>query len=443
MDGSLFQDIEPVLSANEGTKVSCTLYPTDLGGVEHLRNSGMTVTPSNPEIRTSSLLRKANGAPVIISKKSLEKCKALFDESTSSVEAMQLTRQVALPSIRLFKEEYNRWDVKNIVADQNEEYTAVKRLKSPPSEELSYSSEGVYDLKWSPQTLDFLLQDIDKTYLLEDPVFLVGHPAIAYDSFSYFGRLKSLSVIDSSVAVSRDIEFKFDNESFTLAPTALCGSDESLTADLSLLRQASCKNILKNIIDRLEASMTLSADDFNWVKMQLRWIALTLVSLERQKPRDYLFGLFLGNIVVFSVLWRCSLYFHTRFDYLYCENLKLEMVRRSPSRTRRVGAISHFSKRGSMSPLQRCSDILNLTWPLTVCFFSRNGIINDNRSRPMQDDSPIASADKTPDEKVVKQSKYQFEVSDGWWWTSVVIDEGLSALFEKVTLLAKFICLIF
>ena len=372
---------------------------------------------------------------MIISKKSLEKCKALFDETEPNIESTKPTSQAG-PSIPVaVEQDTERSDTRKGAEDRDKESSRAKRLKRPNLVGLNDSIERIFELKWSSPDLSFQLQDIDKSDLVEDPVYLVGHPASAHDSFTYFGRLRSLHMIDSSLAVTRDIDFHFDNESFTVIPTQLLRSDDSLSNELSSLQQSSCKNVLKYVVERLEASMTLSADDFSWVKMQLRWVALTLASMERRKPRDYLFSLFLGNIVVYSVLWRCSLYFHNRFDLSYFGDLKLNMVRCKHRGAGKVTAISHFSKRGSMSPLQRCSDILNLTWPLTVCFFSRKAIVADNPARPMVPlDSPVAVAADTSHSgrKIGKQSQYQFEVSDGWWWTSVVIDEGLLALFEKV-----------
>lgn len=394
---------------------------------DHSRNNILEqsyIAASNSESRTSSLLRKANGSSVIISKRSLEKCKSLFHNTEPA--DMKPTRQVEPFILQAEEQDTKGSDFRKGADDRDEVTSRATRL-------FANSFERIIESKWSSPDSSFPFQDIDKFDLVEDPVFLVGHPAIAHDSYSYFRRLKSLSTIISSVVVTRDIDFPFDNESFTIAPIQLLRSDDSLTTELLLLRQSSCKNVLNYVVERLEVSMALSADDFAWVKMQLRWIAITLANLEQKKPREYLFGLFLGNIVVYSVLWRCSLYFHNRFDFQYFEYLKLDKVRYNHHGASKVTSISHFSKRGSMSPLQRCSDILNLTWPLTVCFFSRKAIVADNQARPLQLDSPAVPADTTKSSrKMSKQSQYQFEVSDGWWWTSVMVDEGLLALFEKV-----------
>lgn len=79
-------------------------------------------------------------------------------------------------------------------------------------------------------------------------------------------------------------------------------------------------------------------------------------------------------------------------------------------------AQQHFRRRGAMSPLQRCCDIMCLVWPIVLC------VSNSSSS------SSSGSSDKQ--EELSKCMS--IELSDGWWWTSAVLDEELSRLLRKV-----------
>jgi hypothetical protein len=78
----------------------------------------------------------------------------------------------------------------------------------------------------------------------------------------------------------------------------------------------------------------------------------------------------------------------------------------------RRSAAQHFSKRGAMSPLQRCSDIACFVWPMVLCFSAL-----PPSSAPLQ---PAAGSTR-------------LRVTDGWWWTTAQLDADLLTLYNTVS----------
>lgn len=145
--------------------------------------------------------------------------------------------------------------------------------------------------------------------------------------------------------------------------------------------------------------------------------------------------------------------------------------KRSPGN---LSAREHFKKRGSMSPLQRCSDIVFMVWPLVLVLSVRSsvkiasesdssrdvleiggqttdnesrragshfneGIHNNMRNRKIKNVPPflgdcISLKDITPVPGTIPGppglSVRTYEVTDGWWWTKAVLDPELNRLVE-------------
>jgi hypothetical protein len=77
----------------------------------------------------------------------------------------------------------------------------------------------------------------------------------------------------------------------------------------------------------------------------------------------------------------------------------------------------HFRRRGAMSPLQRCCDIMCLVWPIVLC-------VSSSCSSSSSGSGVLEQGDLS--------KGILIELSDGWWWASAVLDEELSRLLRKV-----------
>ena len=77
----------------------------------------------------------------------------------------------------------------------------------------------------------------------------------------------------------------------------------------------------------------------------------------------------------------------------------------------------HFRRRGAMSPLQRCCDIMCLLWPIVLC-------VSSSCSSSTSGTGVLEEGDLSKGMLI--------ELSDGWWWASAVLDEELSRLLRKV-----------
>lgn len=113
-----------------------------------------------------------------------------------------------------------------------------------------------------------------------------------------------------------------------------------------------------------------------------------------------------------------------------------------------LSAKEHFKKKGSMSPLQRCSDILCMVWPLVLMLTvngdaARNAIVatstidegtgrrSHTSSSTLESFPPTAILDAlaTSTSPVCVRT---YEVTDGWWWTRAILAPELDRLVEKV-----------
>ena len=85
-------------------------------------------------------------------------------------------------------------------------------------------------------------------------------------------------------------------------------------------------------------------------------------------------------------------------------------------------AAQHFAKRGAMSPLQRCTDIMCLVWPMVLCFSA-------SALSPITVGTRVAAAT----EQQRGSNTGSVRVTDGWWWTAVQLDTDLLDLLNTVS----------
>jgi hypothetical protein len=134
-----------------------------------------------------------------------------------------------------------------------------------------------------------------------------------------------------------------------------------------------------------------------------------------------------------------------------------------------LGAVQHFKKRGSMSPLQRCCDILCMVWPLVLVLSVGPGVgagptdqrggdggvgrtgegsvallsgadslnqpqrMSSSSSSSSSDSSSRPPADPTmPVSGLAPPPPRRIRVTDGWWWCDAALDCELSKLLGKV-----------
>lgn len=197
----------------------------------------------------------------------------------------------------------------------------------------------------------------------------------------------------SLIAWSNNGHFKRRNELEKITSFNVLGVTFANNGDLLDVIESENKALINEVIDHLHGR-EMNVTSMLWTKMQLRWIVWTLASYERKYP-SYFGHLLNKGSVVDAIVYRYQAYRGSN------EIRHLEHVRVPP----RVSAIQHFRRVGSMSPLQRSSDICSFLWPLCLCF-----------AMNMSGDS-----------------NYSYEVTDGWWWTAARIDPGLRALISNVS----------
>jgi hypothetical protein len=163
----------------------------------------------------------------------------------------------------------------------------------------------------------------------------------------------------------------------------------------------------------------LNASLLSWLSMQLRWVVWTLASYERRAPYLYFGKLLLLDKLQLCMLHRLNVYSGSRglstsnclvgscSEQRQHVNPYVTPGTKAPRVTGHVSAEKHFSTKGSMSPLQRCSDIACLVWPVVLCFAT--------------------------DASVVSGGSATHWVSDGWWWTRASLDVGLTQLLNNVS----------
>jgi hypothetical protein len=149
--------------------------------------------------------------------------------------------------------------------------------------------------------------------------------------------------------------------------------DTNVTASTSAYVKGLIQMYAVNETDDTDTKIT------EWMKMQLRWIIWSFAAYERRNSGCY------G-----SLLTRENLQQTLMARYL----IYIGKFNRSNSQYTSKST-KHFSKTGSMSALQRCSDIATLLSPIIVVY-SKND-----------------------------------EVTDGWWWTKVVLDDDLQSMKKQ------------
>jgi hypothetical protein len=144
----------------------------------------------------------------------------------------------------------------------------------------------------------------------------------------------------------------------------------------------------------------------DWIQMQVQWIVWTLASHERRRVKEYL-----GKLLTFQNVLVCLKHRYLMYTERGSRASPAGVaLQKNPSR-------SKFRNQIMMSPLQRSSEIRTFLSPLVVCVSVR---------RNEEDDS------------------YQMQITDGWWWVSVLPDHFiLDKLLKTVSLtLLLALCLI-
>jgi hypothetical protein len=228
------------------------------------------------------------------------------------------------------------------------------------------SELGDHEGQWDDTVIGPPELDLSRRFLLENcPTALVC--PIVIRMHQRRRRIEALRLICSSTAASITFD---DVGGFSISPL----NDSPLLADL-------CSRL---------STVPLRPELHQWVTFQVQWVVWTLASYERKLPQLYLGVLLHMESVFLAVSARYSAYVHET-EYVVGEN-----------------ANKRFKSKSSMSPLQRCSDIITLVWPLTLCL----AVLPHNR----------------------------FQVTDGWWWTNAILDAELQALVKKVICFFNRIC---
>ena len=125
--------------------------------------------------------------------------------------------------------------------------------------------------------------------------------------------------------------------------------------------------------------------------MQVRWVVWTFAARERTDPQTYLFTLVTPPEVARAVHYRLA---------VYTRSLSTSPFH-STAAALESRAARHFNQPGSnlMTPLQRFADIRALGWPLVLCFCAGS-----------------------------KDGKPHYQVTDGWWWVTAMLDAELHGL---------------
>jgi hypothetical protein len=276
-------------------------------------------------------------------------------------------------------------------------------------------------------------------------------PARATDA----GRLQLLRTVTSQNVLTT-ITFTVDGK--------LVQNNGYFTAGLPLLDRL-CAELAE------AGSLSLTGGDMReWLSMQLQWIVWTFASRERRQPEAYLGKLLHWEVVRDCLKSRLLTYTQPsasapvapaiphaagvrsagastpyavqtagkkrRLNMYNAVTPLTAAVRPSPTTDTplareacpesetvpcgpsatlggpRRSAAQHFSKRGAMSPLQRCSDIACFVWPMVLCFSAP-----PPSSAPLQ---PVAGTTR-------------LRVTDGWWWTTTQLDADLLTLYNAVS----------
>ena len=289
-----------------------------------------TTKSSNAPVRTSSLLQKASGGTVQIS-----------DEARRKSDSFML----------------------NVSRDENaanqSSYAPVRTssLLQKSSGFVVSSSESIFSTA------------LDRVSLIsEQEKMLQNCSHLSTDTCSH----KLLSILQQK-ASRADILVKINSMNSLYVSISIQGL---LSIDMN--DNASTSAYIKGLIQMYAVSESdgRSTKITEWMQMQVRWIIWSFAAFERRN--DGYYG---------SLLTRENLQQALMGRYL------IYIGKFSRSNSQYISkSTKHFAKIGSMSALQRCSDIATLLSPLIVVYSKSD------------------------------------EVTDGWWWTKVILDDDLQLL---------------
>jgi len=181
------------------------------------------------------------------------------------------------------------------------------------------------------------------------------------------------------------------------------------------------KNQNDGLFKRVRADIGLkesknTIDD--WLAFQLHWILWTFASYERKFPAMYFGALLTYDNVLEALRFRYNLYVGGVLARKICLEPTTTIL--SPVRPNKIGLVPchrHFSMSSSMSPLQRCTEIQTFLWPLVLCI----SIIVDHSGGYYE----------TPAKNSNQAARATVRVTDGWWWTTALVDISLYNLIVQ------------
>ena len=335
-----------IISDESKRKASALLKQTDPPS-DNYDIRAATLMPKS-STRVSSLLQKANGGEVLISFAS-EKISKGF------IHGNKVELQINGYSIP--KKQNHDNDYKLSISDvtNSDKMNAPKEIVETThihSDIFNYiTNRSVY----TPLTSRIITPLYDRCTLLRNPLLISNLGEVYIPSFDENSsidreRLRLLNMITSNTLSSFIINFNASN--FQLV---LNFNNKSIDNNESQL--------LKDIYEFISIGY-LTDDDKVWIKMQLRWIIWTLASYERSFPHLYCNRLLQKDNLLFTLKWRYDLYArfisHPKQQSNQSNNNEINS-RSTSSNTKQIkSASSHFSKRGSMSPLERFSSQYNI-----------------------------------------------------------------------------------
>ena len=235
-------------------------------------------------------------------------------------------------------------------------------------------------------------------------------PAVYIDEISYRKKYKSLEDrMDLLNKITSNNAFSLNFENSILAFDVSSNNFDKITSQL---------------IDQILTGNFPSQVNKNWLQFQFRWIIWTLASLERKCPSNYFSKLLIKENVLSLVGYRYALYTH---DTSLQERLTVNAQHKIYPTYRNRGcgggggvgsgnSIKKFKSKSTMSPLQRCTDIATLVWPVCVCICisSHNNNSKTNTNTNTNNNDRIIS------------------ITDGWWFTKACVDNEIFKLIENV-----------
>jgi preprotein translocase subunit SecG len=233
-------------------------------------------------------------------------------------------------------------------------------------------------------------------------------PAVYIDEISYRKKYKSLEDrMDLINKITSNNTFSLNFENSVLAFDVSSSNFDKITSQL---------------IDQILTRNSPSQVNKNWLQFQFRWIIWTLASLERKYPFRYFGKLLIKENVLSLIGYRYALYTHdTSLQERLTVNAQHVIYPTFRSRGSGVSGgvgsgniIKKFKSKSTMSPLQRCTDIATLVWPVCICICISSHNSNTNTNTNTNNNDRIIS------------------ITDGWWFTKACVDNEILKLIDNV-----------